>query len=382
MTKSGFTMMDDPIITKYRGRFSNSGTGEPLSFAESAELFSGYLKLNRRLARIARISDNYQGEVKSLVFELQDASARVLELKGCIPICASCKKIRNDEGYWKHLEQFMSEHSEALFSHGLCPDCVSNYRLFSRKTGADTPPSNLNPAHLLNETDLDDPVILKFLPILNQKHFASSPLYDEFSSLFQKYIRLTKRLKRIIRISDSFQSQLQELKNKLELSSRTDYLTELSNRRDMYDKLESEFSRSLRHNKRFAIVMVDFDHFKNINDTYGHDVGDRVLIAAARIFKAHVRKEDSCARWGGEEFLLLLPETDGKNALEVAEKLRELIAGLSIDANGTEIRTTVSLGISIVTPEETLNNCIKRSDEALFLAKKAGRNRSVLHEET
>lgn len=119
---------ETPLIGRFRARLAEAAAGgAAIDQAEAGELFAAYEKLDRRLGRIARISDNYQGEVKRLVLELQDALANVKTLKGFIPICASCKKIRNDEGYWKQLEQYVSEHSEALFSHGLCPDCIKNY---------------------------------------------------------------------------------------------------------------------------------------------------------------------------------------------------------------------------------------------------------------
>jgi diguanylate cyclase (GGDEF)-like protein len=381
MTKSRPARSDDPIVRKFGTRFEGVSCGETFTFAEVSEIYGAYLKLGRRLLRVARISDNYQAEVKALVLELQDSMANVKALNGCIPICASCKKIRNDEGFWKHLEQYMAEHSEALFTHGLCPDCVSTYRMFSQGAAGDPPPAPHNPAHMLDETDLDDPGIIRFLPILNQRHFAASPLYGEFSSLFQRYLRLTKRVKRIARISDAFQSQLLKLKNQLELASRTDYLTGLPNRRDMYDRLEAEFGRSVRHGTRFAVVMADIDHFKRINDTWGHDIGDRVLVAVAELLRDNLRKEDYSARWGGEEFLLLLPETGGAQALEATEKLRGLIAARAVETGATPVPVTASFGVAVIRRGESLNTCIKRADDALLQAKDTGRNRCVLHQD-
>lgn len=381
MTKSKSSWVDDPLVAKYRARFDGAADDEPLTFEETKELFDAFLKLNERLLRIIKISDSYQSEVKDIVVELQNALANVKTLKGLIPICASCKKIRNHDGDWKQLEQYMTEHSDALFSHGLCPECSSNYRALAmpaRQEASQAPP---NPALMLDETDMDDPVIIRFLPTVNNPHFVASPLYGDFSALFQKYVRLTKRMKRIVRISDSYQSQLQELKTQLEHSSRTDCLTGLSNRRDMYDKLKAELNRSQRHAKSLALMMMDFDHFKQINDTYGHEIGDRVLVEAARLVRENLRKEDCCCRWGGEEFLLLFPETDQEAALKISEKLRRLIAGLSINASGTQIRLTASLGVALHNPGETIDKFIKRADGALYQAKNEGRNRSILHTE-
>lgn len=381
MKRSRSSEMDYPLVTKYRPRFDGSGSGEPLAFAEARELFDAYQKLGKRLSRIARISDNYQGEVKNLVLELQDAQANVRTLKGFLPICASCKKIRNDQGYWNQLEQYISEHTDVLFSHGFCPDCASDFRSLFLKSRQEPPPVPFTLAHMLDQTDLDDPVIVRYLPKVHNEHYAATPLYGDFTLLFQQYVRLAKRMRRIIRISDSYQSQLQELKTQLEQSARTDYLTGLCNRRDLYDKLAAELNRSRRNFKTSALLMADVDNFKAINDSYGHEIGDRMLVAVAEIFRTNLRKEDSCARWGGEEFLVLLPETDRESALNTAEKLRELIAGLSIDADGKGIRVTASFGVALNRPGEAVNSFIKRADEALYHAKSAGRNMSRLHGE-
>jgi hypothetical protein len=200
-----------PLIEKYRERFEGRDAGEPLPFADARELFGAFVKLHRRLIRITHISDRYQGEVKRLVLELQEALANVKTLKGFLPICASCKKIRNDDGYWKSLEHYMAEHSDVLFSHGLCPDCVSKYRSLVLKSHKPDCQAPKDPQQMVEDADLDDPVIVRFLPVLNNEHFAATPLYTEFLSLFQHYVRLTRRIKRIARISDHYQGQLKHL---------------------------------------------------------------------------------------------------------------------------------------------------------------------------
>jgi diguanylate cyclase (GGDEF)-like protein len=283
--------------------------------------------------------------------------------------------VRNDEGYWKQLEQYFSDHSDATISHGLCPECAGNYGAL---VGVGQRPDSRPPvdgAFQLAESDIDDPTVVRFLPILNNRHFATTPLYGDFTLLFQKYVRLTRRLKRIARISDGYQFQLQDLKTRFEQSSHTDYLTGLCNRLDMYRRLEIEQSRSLRHGKSFALIMADIDHFKDINDAHGHAVGDQVLVKIAQTLAATLRTEDSCARWGGEEFLILLPESGREDAIEVTERLRALTAGLAMNAGTAVIRPTISLGISLFHSGETVDSCIKRADDALYQAKKDGRNR-------
>lgn len=211
---------------------------------------------------------------------------------------------------------------------------------------------------------------------------AGRPLsFEEAREIFDAYQKLDKRIARIARISDNFQSELQDLKAKLEHSSRTDYLTGLPNRRDIYERLIAEQSRSLRNGNPFSVIMADLDLFKRINDTYGHPIGDQFLIGFSVIFKSNLRREDCCARWGGEEFLILLPETDGANALGVAEKLRQLVAEYTLDIEGTKIGTTVSLGVAVYQQgEKDVETCLNRADEALYQAKNGGRNQSVLLE--
>jgi diguanylate cyclase len=371
---------EDAFIAKYEDRFAEASEESPLTREEASEIFSAYKGLLRRLGRIAKISDSYQCEVKDLVLELRETAAKVKTLKGFIPICASCKKVRNDDGYWKQLEQFLSDNSDATISHGLCPDCATNYSALAKVL----PPAGdrlvSDSARLLDDMDIEDPVILRFLPTINNRHFSKTPLYGDFSQLFQKYVRLSRRLNRIARISDSYQFELQDLKTRFELASQVDYLTGLPNRLDMCKRLEAEQARSIRRGRCFALIMADIDHFKGINDNFGHDRGDQVLVTIARTLSGYLRKEDSCARWGGEEFLILIPETDKDEALEVAERLRELTGNLALEAEASVIRATISLGVSVYANDETLEACIKRADDALYQAKNSGRNRSVFLE--
>ncbi|HKK00844.1 MAG TPA: diguanylate cyclase, partial [Desulfuromonadales bacterium] len=188
-----------------------------------------------------------------------------------------------------------------------------------------------------------------------------------------------RRLARIARISDAFQSELQELKGDLEHLSRTDPLTGLANRRDIRERLEAEQSRCHRNGKVFSLIMADFDYFKRINDKYGHAAGDNFLVAVAQTFQANLRKEDCCARWGGEEFLILLPETEPENAVKTAEKLRKIIAGYALELQGNAIGATLSFGISTYRENEDIDACIAKADEALYQAKNRGRNQSVLY---
>ncbi len=204
--------------------------------------------------------------------------------------------------------------------------------------------------------------------------------FAEASEIFTAYKNLLRRFEEITGINDSYRFQLLDLKTRLEHASRVDYLTGLPNRIEMYQRLEVERSRSMRHGKSFALIMADIDCFREINDSYGHDIGDRVLMATARVLSGDLRKEDSCARWGGEEFLILLPETGKDEALKVAERLRAMVNDLVLHEGTTEIRPSISLGISVYAKGENIDACIRRAEDSLYQAKNAGRNCSVFRD--
>ena len=156
-----------------------------------------------------------------------------------------------------------------------------------------------------------------------------------------------------------------------------DPLTELFNRRAFMDLAGRELARSLRTRAPFAVLMMDLDQFKRVNDDFGHQAGDRVLAAFAEVAKRSVRKEDLVGRYGGEEFCAILPGAGPAKALEIAERIRHAVAGRPLA--GLPRVTTVSIGVSVCEHGEpapiTLEGSIARADEALYAAKKAGRNR-------
>jgi diguanylate cyclase (GGDEF)-like protein len=174
-------------------------------------------------------------------------------------------------------------------------------------------------------------------------------------------------------LQDSLKKSNQAL---MELSN-TDPLTHLSNRRFLMKTLEKELQRCERSQKPMALIMVDVDHFKPVNDTYGHQQGDVVLQTLADQMKAHLRDYDLAARFGGEEFALVLPETALAEAVQVAERLRVAISELRIPAGHDEIRLTISLGVATYPHPKvrTVDNLILEADRALYNAKEKGRNR-------
>lgn len=167
---------------------------------------------------------------------------------------------------------------------------------------------------------------------------------------------------------------IKEQSEKLKLMACRDFLTGLANRRDFLDKAQKEESRFNRSGKPFSILLLDIDNFKNINDTYGHACGDRVIVNIARSLENTLRKQDIVARWGGEEFICLLPETDIENGSEVAEKIRSTVAGSKNEYAGDVVCVTATLGIAPFNGSAPLEECIKRADVALYRGKERGRN--------
>ncbi len=156
------------------------------------------------------------------------------------------------------------------------------------------------------------------------------------------------------------------------LLATTDSLTGIANRRAFSEQLAREVERVKRYGTPLSLIMYDIDNFKLVNDTYGHDAGDNILQALTAVVKQHIRAVDFVARWGGEEFMILMPESDLTAAGEAAEKLRKEIAAVSFNHVGS---LTVSLGITAFLPQDDVNTLLKRVDDALYIAKKHGRNR-------
>jgi two-component system, cell cycle response regulator len=158
----------------------------------------------------------------------------------------------------------------------------------------------------------------------------------------------------------------------------TDSLTGLANRRAFLAAVELEHARAVRHGYPLTLVLVDIDHFKQINDRHGHASGDRALAEVGALLRASLRVNDVPARWGGEEFVFALPSTDRRGGQVVAERVREALEALEIsDASGGRIPVTASFGVASLEPHETLSALLDRADRAMYLAKTSGRNRVV-----
>lgn len=185
--------------------------------------------------------------------------------------------------------------------------------------------------------------------------------------------------------------KIQELQNELkgknallERLSVTDELTGLYNRRYFQLHLKMQATLAKRHNYSIGCLLIDVDHFKNINDTYGHDVGDRVLKGIAQTMASKMREGEVLARFGGEEFTICLNMVDKGGALVAAERMRKAVEDANLGDSSAAIKTTISIGVAVY-PDTNLKNSdevIKAADEALYQAKRSGRNKVVLYSES
>jgi two-component system cell cycle response regulator len=208
---------------------------------------------------------------------------------------------------------------------------------------------------------------------------------DDYISKPYNFRELEARVRAMLRIKflqdelDQKNQELEEANKRLKKLSVTDGLTELFNHRHVHQLLREEFERSLRTGESIAVAMMDLDRFKAVNDTYGHPTGDVILYETAKIIKETAREIDMPGRYGGEEFIAILPDTDEEAAEAFAERVRRAVEEHSFRDGETEVRMTVSCGVAsfpgdgVDRPEALL----KAADEALYQAKHGGRNQVV-----
>jgi len=200
-------------------------------------------------------------------------------------------------------------------------------------------------------------------------------------SVTNRYRLKTRANKELEKANLEVQLQREALRRayqKLDVVAREDPLTHLSNRRDMIDKIRLEKNRLERSGKPFVLVMTDIDDFKKFNDNYGHDCGDFILVSISRLIRTQIRKQDWVSRWGGEEFLLLLPETDLEGGRVVSEKIREKVSSTPLQFKGNSLSLTMTFGVSLFNQGMKIDDCLKKADQALYRGKRKGKNRVIV----
>ena len=160
----------------------------------------------------------------------------------------------------------------------------------------------------------------------------------------------------------------------------TDGLTGISNRPSMEQALQNEFERSMRYNTPLSVVLLDVDNFKDVNDTYGHQKGDEILVAVASLLKTFCRANDIAARYGGEEFLMILPQSNAQGAFKIAERVREEMMKLNFTGNESNFSVTTSCGVAELDRDfvENTDQLVSMADQALYEAKNSGRNKTII----
>ncbi len=223
--------------------------------------------------------------------------------------------------------------------------------------------------------------------IIADDNISQAKLFDAYQQLFQNYSSLLQSYVRNTKISDIIQKKLYDSRDQLEKQKKVlykaatiDQLTEIYNRAHLMEILQAEFQRSLNFNEVFSCIMFDIDDFKQVNDSYGHPMGDEVIKRIATIAKGCIRGADILGRYGGEEYLIVLPKTSVDGAMIIAEKIREQVGDTIFKHRGNSLKCTISLGISDSNIEaiESYEDLIFNTDSALYQAKQTGKNKTAI----
>jgi diguanylate cyclase (GGDEF)-like protein len=200
--------------------------------------------------------------------------------------------------------------------------------------------------------------------------YVNDQLIDEYVLRDGDFIKIGRTIFKFLsggNIENAYHEEIYRL-------TTVDGLTQVFNRRYFLEQLEREVSRAKRYRRELSLILFDIDHFKVINDSYGHLAGDYVLKQLATVVKGKIRREDVLARYGGEEFAIILPEIDAPNAVQMADKVRRLVEKAPFKFEETKIAVTVSVGCASVGDADDAATLIKRTDDKLYEAKGAGRN--------
>lgn len=213
--------------------------------------------------------------------------------------------------------------------------------------------------------------------------YLGHPVYSDVTFSLQNFGRLMTIFTPYLLIAyltTMLSADLQYARRMFKHLSETDELTGLDNIRAFNNTLALEIKKSIRYQRVFSLLMIDADNLKSINDKYGHEAGDRLIRAIATTIQGCLRESDTLARYGGDEFIALLPETEQDRAIEAGERIRKAVENTAFDMNGEQIKSTVSIGIASF-PHQADNNIdlLRKADKALYASKHAGRNKATLY---
>ncbi|WP_374594658.1 GGDEF domain-containing protein [Aquabacterium sp.] len=224
--------------------------------------------------------------------------------------------------------------------------------------------------------------VCAFYMLLDATVRASAPLHTLHPGVLNalRYFNILVTFGLLTYLAMLYLGMIKKAEKQLLVMASTDPLTKLNNRRRVTEIIEYEITRSKRMPRTLCFVLGDIDHFKAINDRHGHEGGDQVLIEVSQALRAAVREQDSVGRWGGEEFLVVLPNTELDGAELVAERIRNALGEMQVMAGGEAVAVTMTLGLSSCREGENMEAAIARADEALYRGKAAGRNRLELEQ--
>ncbi len=211
---------------------------------------------------------------------------------------------------------------------------------------------------------------------LNQIANRHAPIRVESGTDYRLVVQIVVVFSVMLLTSLFWIGRLRRLNEQLQVKSQTDPLTGLANRAALDRRFARALAQARRYDRPLSIVMLDIDHFKSINDEFGHQMGDRVLKEFADMLVSGLRGSDAVGRWGGEEFLLLCPETSSQQAAAFAERLCEQSRALSFSTGQTQ---TLSAGVAELNATDTVDSLLRRADAALYRAKHEGRDRVCCH---
>lgn len=215
--------------------------------------------------------------------------------------------------------------------------------------------------------------------------YITKPFYSpELCARIKVHLDLKKTKETLLKYAQELEAKNEKLNGllaKIETTAMTDFLTGLANRWFMTKRVKAEAARLKRSKGKAVLILADVDNFKNINDTYGHDCGDLVLKDVASMMSSVLREEDVIARWGGEEFLLMLPDTDLTGGKSVAEKIRNVIEKATFHYDEKQVSVTVTLGVAALGQNVGFDESIKNADKALYQGKNMLRNCVVVYQQ-
>jgi diguanylate cyclase (GGDEF)-like protein len=234
----------------------------------------------------------------------------------------------------------------------------------------------------------DEPQIEEIIKQVHKQAMAIFPLFEMTFEEERDYLEIIEDARSaLINLSTQAIKELVEQKKQIGMlreQAMRDSLTNLLNYKSFHHSLNKECYRAKRYNVPLALIIADIDHFKKVNDTYGHQAGDHVLLTVAQELSKSLRNSDSIARHGGEEFGIILPETTLDNAIAVADRLRHAVESLPIEHEGNKMSITVSFGIASLSSEGSITKeeLIRRADEAVYRAKSSGKNRCCVFDDS